>query len=153
MPSIGTATVPGNNQITVTWTGITPQPGSYAVERARGVCGTEGLFDVRFASGRGLETFDGAAAKPVVTQGVRYPLAVSWSIPAGAGATLAALEDLGVRSPDDARTAARPAVTVNARSVGSPLTAVPSVQSVTKKAIVAPFTLPVYFTPPTVKVI
>src|SRR5882672_12281737 len=44
IPTIGTATVPGDNQITVTWTGITPTPGAYAVERADGVCGSEGLY-------------------------------------------------------------------------------------------------------------
>jgi hypothetical protein len=41
---IGTATVPGDNQITVTWTGITPTPGAYAIERAEGACGSEGLY-------------------------------------------------------------------------------------------------------------
>ena len=43
-PAIGAATVPGDNQITVSWTGIAPQPGSYAIERADGVCGSEGLY-------------------------------------------------------------------------------------------------------------
>jgi hypothetical protein len=43
-PSIGAATVPGDNQITVNWTGIAPTPGSYAIERAEGVCGSEGLY-------------------------------------------------------------------------------------------------------------
>jgi hypothetical protein len=43
-PVIGTATAPGDNQITVTWTGITPTPGAYAIERAEGACGTEGLY-------------------------------------------------------------------------------------------------------------
>jgi len=43
-PAIGTATVPGDNQITVSFTGIAPQPGSYAIERADGVCGSEGLY-------------------------------------------------------------------------------------------------------------
>jgi hypothetical protein len=43
-PLIGTATVPGDNQITVTWTGITPTPGAYAIERAEGACGSEGLY-------------------------------------------------------------------------------------------------------------
>src|SRR6185436_16936282 len=44
MPVIGTATAPGNNQITVTWTGITPTPGSYVIDRAEGACGSEGLY-------------------------------------------------------------------------------------------------------------
>ena len=43
-PLIGTATTPADNQITVTWTGITPTPGAYAIERAQGVCGAEGLY-------------------------------------------------------------------------------------------------------------
>jgi hypothetical protein len=43
-PMIGTATIPGDNQITVTWTGIAPTPGAYAIERADGVCGSEGLY-------------------------------------------------------------------------------------------------------------
>jgi hypothetical protein len=55
-------------------------------------------FDVRFASGRGLEAFDGAvsATKVVVTQGVQYPLTVSWTIPAGATAAFLAGSDLRV---------------------------------------------------------
>jgi hypothetical protein len=43
-PTIGTASVPGNNQITITWTGISPVPGSYAIERAIGPVGSEGLY-------------------------------------------------------------------------------------------------------------
>ena len=43
-PAIGTATVPGDNQITVTWSPIVPTPGAYAIERADGVCGSEGLY-------------------------------------------------------------------------------------------------------------
>ena len=43
-PTIGSATVPGDNQITVTWTAVAPTPGAYAIERADGVCGSEGLF-------------------------------------------------------------------------------------------------------------
>ncbi len=43
-PTIGQATVAGDNQITVSWTGIAPQPGAYAIERADGVCGSEGLY-------------------------------------------------------------------------------------------------------------
>ena len=43
-PTIGTATVPGDNQITITWTGIAPAPGSYAIERAEGACGSEGVY-------------------------------------------------------------------------------------------------------------
>jgi hypothetical protein len=43
-PAIGAATVPGPNQIQVTWSGVAPQPGSYAIERAVGACGSEGLY-------------------------------------------------------------------------------------------------------------
>ncbi|HYV18874.1 MAG TPA: hypothetical protein VFC25_07580 [Verrucomicrobiae bacterium] len=43
-PTMGAPTVPGLNQVQVNWTGIAPQPGSYAVERAVGACGSEGLY-------------------------------------------------------------------------------------------------------------
>src|SRR5207249_3893207 len=43
-PAIGSATAPGDNQITVTWTGISPAAGGYAIERAPGACGSEGLY-------------------------------------------------------------------------------------------------------------
>ena len=43
-PLIGTASVPGDNQVTITWTGIIPAPGGYAIERADGACGSEGLY-------------------------------------------------------------------------------------------------------------
>ncbi len=68
IPTIGTATVPGNNQITVTWTGITPTPGAYAIERAEGVCGAEGLY-------RPLAATAGTSASftdTTVMGGVRY---------------------------------------------------------------------------------
>jgi hypothetical protein len=68
IPTIGTATVPGNNQITVTWTGITPTPGAYAIERAEGACGSEGLY-------RPLAAVPGTAISftdTTVMGGVRY---------------------------------------------------------------------------------
>jgi hypothetical protein len=43
-PAVGAATTPGENQITVSWTGIAPTPGSYAIERADGACGSEGPY-------------------------------------------------------------------------------------------------------------
>ncbi len=43
-PTIGTAASVGNNQIQITWTGISPAPGSYAIERAIGAAGSEGLY-------------------------------------------------------------------------------------------------------------
>jgi hypothetical protein len=42
--TIGSATTPGDNQITVNWTGVLPLPGAYAIERAEGVCGSEGTY-------------------------------------------------------------------------------------------------------------
>ena len=51
-PTIGTASVPGTNQIQITWTGLTPAPGSYAIERAIGAVGSEGLYQpLTFVSG------------------------------------------------------------------------------------------------------
>jgi len=51
-PTIGAATVPGDNQITVSWTGLATAPGSYAVERASGTCGSEGMYQpVGFVAG------------------------------------------------------------------------------------------------------
>ncbi len=43
-PTIGTASAIANNQIQITWTGISPTPGSYAIERALGPVGSEGLY-------------------------------------------------------------------------------------------------------------
>jgi len=43
-PAIGSATVGGPNRIQVTWTGVAPQPGAYAIERAVGACGSEGIY-------------------------------------------------------------------------------------------------------------
>ena len=43
-PLMGGAIVPGLNQIQVSWTGLSPVPGSYAVERAVGTCGSEGIY-------------------------------------------------------------------------------------------------------------
>jgi hypothetical protein len=43
-PSALSATTPANNQITVSWTGITPTPGAYDVERADGACNGDGLY-------------------------------------------------------------------------------------------------------------
>ena len=43
-PVIGTVSAIAPNQIQVTWTGITPMPGSYAIERAVGAVGSEGLY-------------------------------------------------------------------------------------------------------------
>jgi hypothetical protein len=56
-PLIGTATVPGDNQITVTWSGVTPTPGAYAIERADGACGSEGLWRPLTATAGTVTTF------------------------------------------------------------------------------------------------
>ncbi len=51
-PTIGGAAPIANNQIQVTWTGISPTPGSYAIERAIGNPGSEGYYaPVGFVSG------------------------------------------------------------------------------------------------------
>ncbi|MEP6809767.1 MAG: dockerin type I domain-containing protein [Chthoniobacterales bacterium] len=58
-PTIGSASATGNNQVTVTWTGIAPMPGSYAVERAVGAPGSEGLYrPVDFVSGASTNFVD-----------------------------------------------------------------------------------------------
>jgi hypothetical protein len=43
-PNISSATVPGDNQITVTWAAVVPAPGSIVLERAEGACNSEGLY-------------------------------------------------------------------------------------------------------------
>jgi hypothetical protein len=41
----GIAAIPAaDNQVSVTWSGVAPAPGAYAVERAIGACGSEGLY-------------------------------------------------------------------------------------------------------------
>jgi uncharacterized repeat protein (TIGR01451 family) len=43
-PVIGSASVTADNQVQLTWTAVSPAPGSYAVERAVGSPGSEGLY-------------------------------------------------------------------------------------------------------------
>jgi hypothetical protein len=43
-PAIGTATPTSDNQMTLTWSAVAPTPGSYAVVRAQGACGSEGNY-------------------------------------------------------------------------------------------------------------
>lgn len=51
-PVIGGASVPGDNQITVTWSPVFPTPGSYAIERADGGCGSPAYYKpLAFVSG------------------------------------------------------------------------------------------------------
>ncbi len=58
-PTIGTATASGNNQINVTWTGIAPAPGSYAIERAVVTGGNPGIYQpVGFAAGNATNFID-----------------------------------------------------------------------------------------------
>ena len=67
-PTIGTASPNGNNQMQVTWTAIAPAPGSYAIERATGSVGSEGLYQpVGFVPGNTTVFND-----PTVQGGVTY---------------------------------------------------------------------------------
>ena len=67
-PAIGAAIVPGQNQIQVSWTGLVPAPGSYAIQRAVGACGSEGIYQpLGFVSG-GITTFTDAT----VQGGINY---------------------------------------------------------------------------------
>src|SRR6185437_7893166 len=51
-PTIGTAAAIAPNQIQITWTAVSPTPGSYAIERALGAPGSEGLYQpLGFVSG------------------------------------------------------------------------------------------------------
>ncbi len=51
-PTIGGASAIADNQIQITWSGIAPTPGSYAIERAIGTPGSEGLYQpVAFVAG------------------------------------------------------------------------------------------------------
>src|SRR5438067_294452 len=43
-PTILSASAIAPNQIQITWSGISPTPGSYAIERALGAAGSEGLY-------------------------------------------------------------------------------------------------------------
>ncbi len=61
-PIIGTTSTPGPNQIQVTWAAITPAAGSYAIERAVGAIGSEGLYQpVGFVAGASTSFTDTAA--------------------------------------------------------------------------------------------
>jgi hypothetical protein len=60
-PVIGTAAAIAPNQIQVTWTGITPAPGSYAIERAIGAAGSEGPYQpLTFVPGTATSYVDNA---------------------------------------------------------------------------------------------
>src|SRR5262249_35912194 len=72
-PTIGTATATGANQITLTWTGIAPQPGAYAIERAAGACGSEGLYQP-LAAAPGT---DGGFTDTTVQGGLTYSYRVT----------------------------------------------------------------------------
>ncbi|HKQ96902.1 MAG TPA: hypothetical protein VJV75_03390, partial [Candidatus Polarisedimenticolia bacterium] len=43
-PGVVGASVPGDNQIQVTWSPLVPTPGAYAIQRAGGACGSEGTY-------------------------------------------------------------------------------------------------------------
>jgi hypothetical protein len=67
-PNISTASAIAPNQIQVTWAAITPAAGSYAVERAIGAVGSEGLYQpVGFVPGTSTSFIDTA-----VQGGVTY---------------------------------------------------------------------------------
>jgi hypothetical protein len=70
-PIIGTAAVPGPNQIQVSWAGIAPQPGSYAIERASGACGSEGLYQPLGATPGSNGTFTDTAVEGGLTYSYR----------------------------------------------------------------------------------
>ena len=58
-PTIGSATAIAPNQIRLTWTGIVPAPGSYAIERAIGAVGSEGLYQpLAFVAGSASSFID-----------------------------------------------------------------------------------------------
>ena len=60
-PTIGSVTAIAPNQIQVNWTGITPAPGSYAIERAIGPAGSEGPYQpLTFVPGTATSYVDGA---------------------------------------------------------------------------------------------
>ncbi len=65
------ATTPADNQITLTWTGATPTPGSYAVERAVGTCGAEGLYMPVAATPGAVTTYTDSTVLAGVTYAYR----------------------------------------------------------------------------------
>jgi hypothetical protein len=70
-PPMGTPTVPAANQITVNWTGIVPAPGAYAIERAEGTCGAEGLYRPLAAVGGTITSFTDTNVQGGVTYAYR----------------------------------------------------------------------------------
>ncbi len=78
-PTIGTATTPAANQIAVTWTGIAPAPGSYAIERAVGSCAAPGYYAPVGSVSGATTTFTDTA----VQGGVRYAYRVVAAADAG----------------------------------------------------------------------
>jgi hypothetical protein len=70
-PVIGSATVSGPNQINLTWTGIAPQPGAYAIERAVGACGSEGLYQPVGAAAGTASSFVDTAVQGGLTYSYR----------------------------------------------------------------------------------
>ncbi len=70
-PQMGTPVVPGDNQITLSWTGITPTPGGYAIERAEGACGVEGLYRPLAAVVGTITTFTDTTVQGGITYAYR----------------------------------------------------------------------------------
>jgi hypothetical protein len=78
-PLIGTVTAIAPNQIQVTWSAIAPAPGSYAIERAVGAAGSEGLYQpLAFVPGSSTTFIDNA-----VQGGVTYSYRVIAATDAG----------------------------------------------------------------------
>ena len=65
------ATTPADNQIRLTWTGATPRPGSYAIERALGTCGAEGLYSPLAATPGTATTYTDATVLAGLTYAYR----------------------------------------------------------------------------------
>ena len=70
-PAIGSASVTGDNQIQVTWSGLLPAPGAYAVERASGACGSEGIYQPLGVVSGGLTDFTDTTVQGGLTYSYR----------------------------------------------------------------------------------
>ena len=91
-PSGTSATVPGNNQITVSWTGITPTPGAYAIERAQGSCSSSQALYKPLAAVPGTST---SFTDTTVQGGIQY----SYRVRAAADAAESARPSSRARAP------------------------------------------------------
>jgi hypothetical protein len=69
LPTGTSASIPGTNQIALSWTGITPTPGAYAIERAQGPCGSPTLLYRPLAAVPGTST---SFTDTTVQGGIQY---------------------------------------------------------------------------------